>query len=281
MHFETYYIIGDSALRNLADSLSKHPSDTRFEKEFTTALSEALAFENDKLPEGDIADPLSYENRCIPVHPNDDSWTKMSGALGFHCMGVVPGHARPGRSPGLKDYLPAAEILNKIKPRIEELSRLALEEGLEGQSRLSSDSYDGLVRFLNKIAALGLNLIPGLTLTYEGNLKAKWHSSPDERLALEFVSPDLLKFLFFRPDPLSPDKTHRISGSWSVENFLDSHPRALEFLRDLDKARSMRTFSRLYHSSREKTSKTFRGASPTGFAGYHSGAVRHPRELDA
>ena len=192
---------------------------------------------------------INFDPKAIELEI--DRWTYMSSALDSYRIGIPPGHAtRPERSTGLKDYLPAAKILNEIKPRIKELSRLALEEGLEGQSPLSDDSHGGLVCFLNEIVGLGLDPVPGLTLTYEGNLKAKWRSSPDERLALEFVSPRRLKFLFFHPDPLSPDKTHRTSGSWSVEDFLDSHPRALDFLRGLGNARS---FSRSYrHSSEER-----------------------------
>ncbi len=265
MRLETDYITNGASSGNSAGSLPQYPSDIRFEKKFTIALSKALAIKNDKPLEEYRADSFSSENRHLSVHPN--------------YIDVLPCHAmRTERSPSLKDYLRATKILNKIEPRIRELSRLAFEEGPEGRLPLSNDSYDGLVCFLNKIAGLGLNLIPGLTLTYEGNLKAKWRVSPDERLALEFASPYLLKFLFFRPNPLSPDKTHRTSGSWSVEDFLDGHPGALEFLRDLE-ARSM--FSRLYHSSKEKTSKTFRGAPATGFSGYHSGAAGHPQELVA
>lgn len=280
MSFKTDHIINDASSRNLADSLSRYPSDTRFEKEFTITLSKAFTIENDKPLEEYIAASFSSGNRGVLVYQNDDdSWTRMSSALDSRSIEVLPGNAtRPESSPELRDYLYAAKILNKLKPRIKELSRLALEEGLEGQSPLSSDSCGGLVRFLNEIAGLGLYLVPDLTLTYEGNLKAKWRSSPDERLALEFISPGLLKFLFFCPNPVSPGKTLRTSGSWAVEDFLDSHPRALEFLRDLDKASSMLTFFRLYRSSREKMSRTFRGASSTGFTGYHSGAVGHPRE---
>lgn len=267
MRFETDYIINSASSGNLAGSLPQYPLDIRLAKEFTIALSKALAIKNNKPLEEYRATSFFSENRHLSVHPND--------------IDVLPDHAmQTERSPRLKGYLPATKILNKIKPRIEELSRLALEEGLEGQLPLSNDSYDGLVCFLNKISSLGLNLIPGLTLTYKGNLKAKWRVSPDERLALEFASPDLLKFLFFRPDPLSPDKTHRTSGSWSVEDFLDGQPRALEFLRDME-ARSMFTFSCLYHSSKEKTSKTFRGVPATGFSSYHSGAAGHPQGLAA
>lgn len=261
MRFETGHIINSASLRNLSGSFSQYPSDIQSQEKFTIALSKAPAIKKDKPAEEYRADSFFSENRHPSVCHGHAMWTE--------------------RSPRLKDYLPATKILNKIKPRVKELSRLALEEGLEGQSQLSNDSYDGLVCFLNKIVGLGLDLIPGLTLTYEGNLKAKWRSSPDERLALEFVSPDLLKFLFFRPDPLSPDKTHRTSGSWSIEDFLDGQPRALEFLRDLDQARSMSTFSRLCHSSEEKTSKTFCGVLATGPASYHFGAAGHPRELVA
>jgi len=98
---------------------------------------------------------------------------------------------------------------------------------------LSNDSRRGLIGFLDKILGLGLDMVPCLVLTYEGNIRAEWRSSPDERLALEFTDLTHLEFVFFYPDPCSPDKTMRISGSGSVKGFLDDQPEALQFLRSL------------------------------------------------
>lgn len=109
------------------------------------------------------------------------------------------------------------------------LSEIALEE--EGQESLSNDSYLGLVNFLNRI--YDLSLIPVLGLTYEGNIRAHWRFSSDERLALEFLDSFDLKFVFFYPDSYDPTKVLRISGSGSVLSFLEDYPRAWEFLRRL------------------------------------------------
>ena len=125
---------------------------------------------------------------------------------------------------------PSAEILERINPRISYLSEIALEE--EEQESLSNDSYLGLVNFLNRI--YDLSLVPVLGLTYEGNIRAHWRSSPDERLALEFLDSFDLKFVFFYPDSYDPTKVLRISGSGSVLSFLEDYPRAWEFLRRLD-----------------------------------------------
>ena len=123
------------------------------------------------------------------------------------------------------------EIEDRIRPRVEELREAAIEEKSLGQMPLSNDSYRGLARFLNKIVHMGMYLVPELDLTYSGNIRAEWESSDEEFLILEFVDFSRLKFVFFHPDSLS-SKTFRISGDGSVSDFLDHHPRAMEFLRD-------------------------------------------------
>lgn len=127
-------------------------------------------------------------------------------------------------------------IPDRISTRIAELSRIALEEAEEGQLPLSDDSRRELFDFLRDLAARGLDMIPSLFLTYRGNLKAKWRRSPDERLALEFLGRDRLRFVFFRPDPNSPGKVLRTSGEESASRFSDEHPEAVEFLRGIAKA---------------------------------------------
>lgn len=135
----------------------------------------------------------------------------------------------------------AFRIPDGIRTRIAELSKIALEEAEEGQLPLSDDSRRELFDFLRDLAARGLDMIPSLFLTYRGNLKAKWRRSPDERLALEFLGRDRMRFVFFRPDPGSPGKVLRISGSGAVSGFLDDHPRAAEFLRSLAEASETRS----------------------------------------
>lgn len=154
----------------------------------------------------------------------------------WETAGVPTSAGQIRKLPRLEDYLlgtsrnPSAEILERINPRISYLSEVALEE--EEQEPLSDDSYLGLVNFLNKI--YDLSLVPVLGLTYEGNIRAHWRSSPDERLALEFLGSFDLKFVFFYPDSYDQTKVLRISGSGSVLSFLEDYPRAWEFLRRLD-----------------------------------------------
>ena len=128
--------------------------------------------------------------------------------------------------------LPPKKILDGINPQIEELSKFALEEEGEGQMPLSEDSRRGLLNFLKRASDSGVEAVPGLGLTYEGNIAAEWESSDEEFLILEFADFFRLKFVFFHPDPLS-SKTLRISGDGSVADFLDRHPKAMEFLRGL------------------------------------------------
>ena len=125
----------------------------------------------------------------------------------------------------------AFRIPDGIRTRIAELSKIALEEAGEGQLPLSDGSRRELFGFLRDLAARGLNMTPGLVLTYEGNIRAEWRRSPEERLALEFPGRDRLGFVFFRPDPDSPGKVLRTSGEEAASRFLDDRPDAMRFLR--------------------------------------------------
>ncbi len=127
------------------------------------------------------------------------------------------------------------EIEDRIGPRITELGKAALEEESEGQGQLplSDDSYRGLINFLKQVFDSGLDLIPCLVLTYEGNIIAEWRSSPDKMLSVEFVDPTFLKFVFFHPCAGLPDKVSRVSGSDSVSGFFAGNPNALKFLRSI------------------------------------------------
>ena len=140
---------------------------------------------------------------------------------------------RPVKLSGSNDY---SEILDGIESQVKELSQDALEEEAEGQLPLSEPSRLGLVAFMDRVAALiplNSELLPGLALTYEGEIVAEWRRSSDEKLVLEFLNLEDLKFIFFYPDSADPARIRRISGSGSVESFLYEYPRALDFLRSL------------------------------------------------
>ena len=129
-----------------------------------------------------------------------------------------------------------SEILGGIESQVKELSQDALEEAAEGQLPLSEPSRLGLVAFMDRVAALvplNSELLPGLALTYEGEIVAEWRRSSDEKLVLEFLNLEDLKFMFFYPDSADPARIRRISGSDSVESFLYEYPKALDFLRSL------------------------------------------------
>lgn len=192
-----------------------------------------------------LSEAEKFNHEASESHPVSDeqefSYAKSTSKMLLFRTAVSLSHGNHGQSPSsrgiffpeIKESFSKAGILKKIEPRIEELRKLALEEASDGQLPLSNDSRRGLIGFLDKIVGLGLDMVPGLVLTYEGNIRAEWHSSPDERLALEFTDSTHLKFVFFYPDPRSPAKTLRISGSGSVKGFLDDQPRALQFLRSL------------------------------------------------
>ena len=168
-----------------------------------------------------IADLYSGKNPFVPIPPYPDS----PGKKGFYTY-MTTLVERKGPPPSKK-------ILDGINPQVEELSKLALEEEGEGQMPLSEDSRRGLLNFLKRVSDSGIEAVPGLALTYEGNITAEWESSDEEFLILEFVDFFRLKFVFFHPDPLS-SKTLRISGDGSVADFLDHHPKAMEFLEGIN-----------------------------------------------
>lgn len=175
--------------------------------------------------------------------------------------------------PEIRERFSKAGILKKIEPRIEELRKLALEEASDGQLALSNDSRRGLLGFLDKIVGMGLDMIPSLVLTYEGDIRAEWRSSPDERLALEFTDSTHLKFVFFYPDSRSPNKILRISGSGSVNGFLDDQPRALQFLRSLITERAKPRFYGESVSIRQKLK-----APTDGYIGFFAELTLIPTE---
>lgn len=177
----------------------------------------------------------SYSSKLDWTRENHNQIRRLETGQELWKAGLPTGAGQNRKFPRLEDYLlgtsrnPSAEILGRINSRISYLSEVALEE--EGQESLSNDSYLGLVSFLNRI--YDLSLVPVLGLTYEGNIRAHWRFSPDERLALEFLDSFDLKFVFFYPDSYDPTKVLRISGSGSVLSFLEDYPRAWEFLRRL------------------------------------------------
>ena len=147
---------------------------------------------------------------------------------------LVEGMGERVKAAERKDSLPSRKILDGINPRIEELSKLALQEEGEGQMPLSEDSRRGLLNFLKRVSDSGIEAVPELALTYGGNIVAEWESSPDEVLSLEFLDSSSLKFVFFYQCSDLADKILRISGSGSVSGFLEDHRRALKFLEGIN-----------------------------------------------
>ena len=242
-------------------------------------VSSSGAREAGETPESDIADSPSprcqdqaaFSENVFTAHSTSYS----SGEL------LSPASATsPGKFPGIKNYRYMKELLDRLEPRIEELFHAALEEEPEGQLPLSERSLRGLYGFLNEMIDRDLCLVPSLVLTYEGEIRAEWRSSPDHRLALEFVNSTDLKFVFFYPKPSFPEKTLRTSGSGSVTDFLDDQPKALELLRSLNRTGRKSIFFDMHHPRRGKTSRTSGATRPAGgFLGDHSGAGEASRRL--
>ena len=187
-------------------------------------------------PESQSVTPLRMENMIVSECSNIISPLSINASDAFEkvqSFAYVTRHKRPA---SLKDYLSETsqyfftKIMNELRPEIMELREAALEEESLGQLPLSNDSCWGLARFLNKIVDMGMYVVPELDLTYAGNIRAEWRSSPDELLILEFVDFFRLKFVFFYSDSSSA-RTFTTSGNGAVSEFLDDHPRAMEFLR--------------------------------------------------
>ena len=267
----------DKVMKGLSVPTAWKPYDAQ-----SIEISEASSFgarEAGETPESNIADSPS------PRHQDQAAFSEnvFTAHSTFYSSGELlsPASATsPEKFPGIKNYRSVKELLDRLKPRIKELSQAALEEEPEGQLPLSERSLQGLFGFLNKMIDRDLYLVPSLVLTYEGEIRAEWRSSPDHRLALEFINSTDLEFVFFYPKPSFPEKTLRTSGSGSVTDFLDDQPKALELLRSLNRTGWKSIFFDMHHPRQEKTSRTLRATRPAGgFLGDHSGAGEASRRL--
>ena len=267
----------DKVMKGLSVPTAWKPYDAQ-----SIEISEASSFgarEAGETPESNIADSPS------PRHQDQAAFSEniFTAHSTFYSSGELlsPASATsPEKFPGIKNYRSVKELLDRLKPRIKELSQAAREEEPEGQLPLSERSLQGLFGFLNKMIDRDLYLVPSLVLTYEGEIRAEWRSSPDHRLALEFINSSDLEFVFFYPKPSFPEKTLRISGSGSVTDFLDDQPKALELLRSLNRTGWKSIFFDMHHPRQEKTPRTLRATSPAGgFLDDHSGAGEASRKL--
>lgn len=271
--------LSDKVLEGLSVSLARKPYDVQ-SIEIPVASSFG-AREAGETPESNITDlpfpqyqdQAAFSENIFTAH----STLYSSGEL------LSPASAMsPEKFPGIKNYRSMKELLDRLEPRIKELSQAAREEEPEGQLPLSERSLQGLSGFLNKMIDRDLYLVPSLVLTYEGEIRAEWRSSPDHRLALEFINSTDLEFVFFYPKPSFPEKTLRTSGSGSVTDFLDDQPKALELLRSLNRTGWKSIFFDMHHPRQEKTSRTLRATRPAGgFLGDHSGAGEASQRLVA
>lgn len=275
--FANFRFLSDKVLEGLSVPPAWKPYDAQ-----SIEISEVSSFgarEASKTPESNIADWLS------PRHQDQADFSEnvftLYSALYISGERLSPASAMsPEKFPGIKNYRSMKELLDRLKPRIKELSQAAREEEPEGQLPLSEHSLQGLFGFLNKMIDRDLYLVPSLVLTYEGEIRAEWRSSPDHRLAVEFINSTDLEFVFFYPKPSFPEKTLRTSGSGSVTDFLDDQPKALELLRSLNRTGWKSIFFDMHRPRQEKTSRTLGATRPAGgFLGDHSGAGEASRRL--
>ena len=224
--------LSDKVMKGLSVPLEWKPYDTQSIE--IPEISSFGAREAGETPESSIADSPSAR-RQDQADFSENVFTAHSTSCSSGELLSPASATSPEKFPGIKNCRSMKELLNRLEPRIEELSHAALEEEPEGQLPLSERSLRGLYGFLNEMVDRDLYLVPSLVLTYEGEIRAEWRSSPDHRLALEFVNSTDLEFVFFYPKPSFPEKTLRTSGSGSVTDFLDDQPEALELLRSLNR----------------------------------------------
>ncbi len=275
--FTNFRFLLDKVMKGLSVPPAWKPHDAQ-SIEIPEASSSG-ARETSKTPESDIADSPSPRRQDQAAF-SENVFTAHSTSYSSGELLSPASASSPEKFPGIKNCRYMKELLDRLEPRIEELFHAALEEEPEGQLPLSERSLRGLYGFLNEMVDRDLCLVPSLVLTYEGEIRAEWRSSPDHRLALEFISSTDLEFVFFYPKPSFPEKTLRTSGGGSVTDFLDDQPKALELLRSLNRTGRKSIFFDMHHPRRGKTSRTSGATRPAGgFLGDHSGAGEASRRL--
>lgn len=103
-----------------------------------------------------------------------------------------------------------------LAQRLAELSAIAEEEAPD-QAPLRTESLRGLFAFLSALPSVAE---PGLVLTAEGNLRARWRQDADHHFAVTRLNDRDVHYVLFAPDPAHPYKTARVSGPATVDRLL-------------------------------------------------------------
>lgn len=107
-------------------------------------------------------------------------------------------------------------VLTVMCSRILELHQFAIEE--EDQDMLSVESFLSLAKF---ILLNNPPVVPSLVLTTNGHLRAEWRINSINRIALEFLADEEVRFVLFARNKRDRLKVTRISGSTTIADIFD------------------------------------------------------------
>ena len=104
-----------------------------------------------------------------------------------------------------------------IRTRLKTLRNMLQEE--DGTDvDLDMASVSAFVAFLRSVSGLRL---PGISLTPEGEVYARWKGDGPRLFALHFISGEKVRFVAFRPNPRRPRLVQRISGIDAVDTVME------------------------------------------------------------
>ena len=108
------------------------------------------------------------------------------------------------------------DFIEAIRTRMTSLREMLQEE--EGATAdLDPDSLRAFVAFLHQ--APGVRR-PGITLTPEGEVYARWQGQGSRLFAVHFISGEKVRFVISRPNPRHPRLVQRVSGVDAVDTIL-------------------------------------------------------------
>jgi hypothetical protein len=104
----------------------------------------------------------------------------------------------------------------QLGDRLEYLRNAVLEEG---DCRLSPASIRNLTRFLARHDTVTQ---PEVVVSPFGNIRAQWVRDSQNRLVIEFLPGDMVRFVFFWRSPMGPSETLRVAGFLPAVDVLSS-----------------------------------------------------------
>lgn len=112
---------------------------------------------------------------------------------------------------GFKVYYSDNPVFLGVLARIEKLNKYASEDPLQEPPTLNS-----LIALIHFLQIYRSPVQPTLVLTHDGHLRSEWSKDRHNRLAIEFLDDDEVRFVLFFRNSLWRKRVTRLSGSTSI-----------------------------------------------------------------